>query len=212
MRAVRGVVLAGGRGRRLGLGVPKARAGIAGRTLLERAVATLAEACGEVIVVAPAGLDLGPCAARRVCDVAGFAGPLAGLVAGLEACAGADVAVLGVDFPLAGAGWPRALLERLAADASHGAAVARAVVPRPGGFAQPLVAAYGAGAAAELRVALECGVTSLRGGLEKLAVTWLEDADLAVLPGGATALLNVNTPADLDAARRLLEPVTGGVR
>jgi molybdenum cofactor guanylyltransferase len=208
-----GIVLAGGRGERLGAGRPKARALLAGRTLLERAVGTLRDACDEVVVVAPEGIDIGHTAARRVRDVAGHAGPLAGLVAGLEACEAADCCVLGIDFPLVTPAWPRALLERLAAaGASDATTAARAVVPRPAGESQPLVAGYGAGAAAVLRAALERGVTSLRGGLEELAVEWLDDAALSALPGGIAALLNVNTPADLAAADRALAGIAGGTR
>ena len=207
-----GVVLAGGRGERLGLGVPKARAVLDGRSLLDRAIATLAAVCAEVIVAAPAGLELGPFGkqaipVRRIADAAGFEGPLAGLVAGLEGCGETDAAVLGVDFPLVTEAWPRALLERLGAGGAG-----RAVVVRPGGIPQPLVAAFAAGAAARLRGRLEGGVTSLRGGLESLAITWIDDADLERLPGGIGALLNVNTPADLEAARRALGAVGGGTR
>jgi molybdopterin-guanine dinucleotide biosynthesis protein A len=194
-----GIVLAGGLGDRLGLGVPKARVEIAGRSLLERAVATLAAACAEVVVVAPLDLDVGAVPARRVGDVPGFAGPLAGLVAGLEACGGANAAVLGVDFPLVVPALVAALLERLEAGAMD------AVVPRPGRIPQPLVAAWSTAAAPRLRAALQAGETSLRGGLASLAVAWLDDAAIATLPGGIGALLNVNTPADLDVARGALE-------
>jgi molybdopterin-guanine dinucleotide biosynthesis protein A len=195
-----GIVLAGGRGTRLGAGVPKARAVVAGATLAERAVATLAAACGEVVVAAPADVDPGaPHGARRVTDAAGHAGPLAGLVAALEAC-DADVSVvLGVDFPLVTPALVNALAGALAA-----ARGVDAVVPRPGGTAQPLVAAYARTAAAPLRAALEAGVTSLRGGIGRLAVEWLDDAAIAALPGGADALLNVNAPADRDVAERVL--------
>jgi len=191
-----GMVLAGGRGERLGLGMPKARVEI---SLLDRAVATLAAVCVEVMVVTPAEFDIGPTTARRVCDVPGHAGPLAGLVAGLEASPGGPCAVLGVDFPLVSAELVLALLERLDVDA-----VADAVVPRPRGVAQPLVAAWATAAAPRLRAALEAGVTSLRGALESLAVVWLDDAAIAALPGGERVLLNVNTPADLERARRAL--------
>jgi molybdopterin-guanine dinucleotide biosynthesis protein A len=198
-----GIVLAGGRGERLMLGIPKARAELVGRTLLESAVATLGQACDEVIVVAPPDIDLGPSRARRVYDASGHFGPLAGLVAGLEACGGEACAVLGVDFPLVSPALVSALLARL--DGAHGA---DAVVPRPGGVAQPLVSAFWATSAPSLRATLEAGTTSLKGGLERLTVTWLDDATIESLPGGAGALLNVNTPSDLEAARRALAAAT----
>ena len=198
-----GIVLAGGRGERLGLGLPKAHVELAGRTLLERAVATLAEACGDVVVAVPAGFDAGPPGpiTRTVLDIAGHSGPLAGLVAGLEACAGADCAVLGVDFPCLSPAFLRALLDRLEAG-DH----LDAIVPRPGGIAQPIVCAIAADAAPRLRSVLVSGISSPRDALATLAVGWLDDAQLDRLPGGRDALLNVNTPADLEAARRRLAP------
>ena len=53
MAGTLGILLAGGRGRRLGLGPPKALASWAGGTLLDHALATLRAACDEVVVSAP---------------------------------------------------------------------------------------------------------------------------------------------------------------
>jgi len=199
-----GIVLAGGRGERLGMGRPKAGVELAGSTLLERAVRVLAAACDDVLVVAPSGLDLGPVTARRVADAAGHAGPVAGLVAGLEAAGDARCALLGVDFPCVTSALVRVLLERL-----EDQPALDVVAPRPRGVPQPLVSAVAAPAAPRIRAALESGETSLRGVFGVLAVAWLDDPDIDRLPGGAEALLNVNTPADLNAARARLEAGAG---
>src|SRR5262249_32784657 len=53
-----GVLLAGGRGTRLGAGIPKALVVCGGRTLLARALATLDTLGDAVVVVAPRGLEL----------------------------------------------------------------------------------------------------------------------------------------------------------
>ena len=79
-----GVLLAGGRGRRLGAGVPKALVTVAGRTLLDRALATLESVCDQVVVCAPARLELPVSSERMVHDAPGGEGPLAGAVAGLK--------------------------------------------------------------------------------------------------------------------------------
>src|SRR2546428_14127229 len=94
-----GIGLAGGRGERLGLGVPKACAEVAGRTLLERAVATLAEVCADVVVVAPAGLDPGPTPARRAFDAPRRARPPPGPLAGPGAGRGEAGAGVGGALP-----------------------------------------------------------------------------------------------------------------
>lgn len=194
-----GIVLAGGRGARMGAALPKALVEIDGVTLLDRAIATLHECCDEVIVVAPAAVELGSIDARRVFDGAAKEGPLAGLVAGLEACDGETAAILGVDFPLVRAALLRDLAAGLAAEPA-----CEAVVTRPGGIAQPLVSAMRVRATATLRAAFDEGVRSMHGGIERLNVCWLDDEWLAQRAGGAGALLNVNTPEDLAAARLLL--------
>lgn len=192
-----GILLAGGHGRRLGADRPKALAELGRRTLLARAQEALAAACDDVVVVAPASLALPVEAARRVHDAEPGEGPLAGLVAGLAARPCERALALAVDLPLASPAWLRALLAQLG-DAT-------AVVPAPGGVPQPLAAAYAAAAFAPLADARARGGRALVPEVRALAgVRWLDDAALAAMPGGAGALLNVNTPADLDAAARSL--------
>src|SRR5262249_10933400 len=78
-----GVLLAGGQGKRLGAKLPKPLVVCAGRTLLDRALGTLAEICHRTLVVAPADMTLPVEASLRVDDPADAAGPLAGLVTAL---------------------------------------------------------------------------------------------------------------------------------
>jgi molybdopterin-guanine dinucleotide biosynthesis protein A len=191
-----GVLLAGGRGTRLGLEVPKALARLGGLTLLERGLATLRASCDAVVVAAPAWLALPLDPLARVDDVSGAGGPLAGLVAGLGARSFERALALGVDFPLVSPGLLEALRDRLGAHA--------AVLPAPGGVLQPLVAAYAPGAVAALAAALRAGERSPTRALRGLGVLALDDAALATLPGGPASLHNVNTAGDLaEAARRL---------
>ncbi len=193
-----GVVVAGGRGSRLGLGVPKALAPLAGGTLLDRAVACLAPLCEDVVVAAPADVPLGPHEARRATDPPGAAGPLAGMVAGLGARAHEVAWVLGVDFPLVRRATLVALLARLA---ERDAAVA---MPTPGGVPQPLVCALGARAAPALADALALGERSASRALMALDPVLLDAAALESLGVAPEEFLNVNTPADLAAAERAL--------
>lgn len=192
-----GVLLAGGRGRRLGRG-PKAFVTLVGVTLLERARTTLLEVCDEVVVCAPDDL------ARRspipleglVRDRPEGAGPLAGLVAGLAARSFHRAVLLAVDFPLMTAALLEAFLDRLG---SHDA-----VVARPSGVVQPLVAAFGPGARALLRAAWEEGERSVAAALHRLEVRWIDDAERAALDPSGDSFLNVNTPADWERAARIL--------
>src|SRR5215813_12117556 len=112
-----GLVLAGGLARRMG-GGDKTHIRIGGKTILERVLARFGPQCGQVILNAngdPARFaDTGlPVVAD---DVPGFAGPLAGILAGLDWAAAhapgvADIASVPGDCPFL----PADLVARLAA-------------------------------------------------------------------------------------------------
>lgn len=192
-----GVLLAGGAGTRLEAGVPKALAMLAGATLLERSLATLRSCCDDVVVAAPASLALPVPAVMRADDPEGTAGPLAGIVAGLAARTFDRAFVLGVDFPLVRAEFLLALGAFL-----QGGALA--VLPAPDARVQPLVAAYAPAALAPLAAALQDGRRALVPEVLALPHALVDDAALARMPGSRAGLLNVNTPADLAEAVRLL--------
>ena len=191
-----GVLLAGGRGSRLGLGEPKALAVCAGRTLLARALETLETCCDEVVVVAPAGMALPVEATRRVDDPPRGGGPLPALVAGLRARVHTEACVLAVDLPLVRAS---AVLELRALRVREAC-----VVPRPGGVAQPLAAWYWASATERLGALADGGERSVTHAVEALDPRWVDDDVLASLTGGVGAWLNVNTPEELAAAETKL--------
>lgn len=123
MRQCLGVLLAGGLARRMG-GGDKPLLQIGGRPIIELAIERLAPQCAGLIINANgdptrfAALGL-PVVADSVPD---FAGPLAGVLAGMEAAGGvADVVSAPADTPFL----PTDLVERLyAARAAAGAEIA----------------------------------------------------------------------------------------
>jgi molybdopterin-guanine dinucleotide biosynthesis protein A len=138
-----GILVAGGRGRRLSSSGPKAHAVLGAETLLDRALACLATQCDEIVLAVSAGVAPPVPLPRGVflaLDRPGTRGPLAGLVAGMSARPFEVALVLAVDFPLARG----AALATLAARLGD----RMAVVPEPGGRAQPLFAAYSGAARA----------------------------------------------------------------
>jgi len=84
--AVSGIVLAGGLGRRMG-GVDKGLQLLRGKPMVEHVLARLAPQVGEIIINANQNAATYEKFGHRVVadDIAGFAGPLAGLHAGLKA-------------------------------------------------------------------------------------------------------------------------------
>jgi len=194
-----GLVLAGGLARRMG-GGDKARIHVGGKTILERVLARLTPQCARVILnangdparFADAGL---PVVADSVPD---FAGPLAGILAGLDWAAAhapdiAEVVSVPGDCPFL----PRDLVSRLFA--------ARASVAKPlacaqsGDWRHPVVAVWPVTLRNDLRRAL------LEEGLRKIEA-WTARHGVAIAEWPNTPFdpfFNVNTPADAAEAERI---------
>ena len=191
-----GVLLAGGRGTRLGTGIPKALMVCGGRTLLARALGTLATQCAQVVVVAPHGMELPVPRAERVDDPPDAHGPLAAMVAGLASRPFDEALVFAVDLPLV---TPAALA---ALRALRGNALAVMAAPRD--LPQPLAAWYAAGARAKLEAALAAGERSVIAACATLAPRLVRDNVLEMMSEGGGFQWNVNTFEDLARAERTL--------
>ena len=199
-----GVVLAGGQSSRMG--TPKAALGWHGSTLLGRTVAIVARATdGPVVVVRAEGQDLPglPSGTLVADDPRAGKGPVQGIAAGLAALTGrADVAFISsTDMPFLHPAFIRRVLRVLAEDPDVDVAL-----PAARGYKQPLAAGYrvSLAAAAErlvkeerLRPAFlfdECRVETLDDTALKT------DPAIARLDPDLDSVLNVNTPADYEAA------------
>jgi molybdenum cofactor guanylyltransferase len=200
-----GIVLAGGSGSRMAREQNKALILLGGHTLLARAVATLHEICGDVIVAMSPLRPLPPreyAGARAVFDPPGTEGPLAAMVAALEAEPFERAIVLGVDLPLV----PSSSLAALAAMLDGDCAALAAPEGRP----QPLAAAYAHAALAPLSACVREGERQAVRAVLSLRPRLVPDAVLATWPRGLAAWLNVNTAADLIEAERHGRGPAGG--
>lgn len=197
-----GIVLAGGRSRRMG-GGDKSFALLAGRPLVAHVVARLAPQVTAIVVSANgspvkyASLDL-PVVADTV---AGFAGPLAGFLAGMEwtranVPEAVHVATVAADTPF----FPTDLVARLSAVAGpEGMAVARTK-----GRNHPVFALLPVSATGDINRFIAAG------GSLKVA-DWLARYDFMAVDfdegaSGFDPFFNINTPEDLATA----ETMTGG--
>jgi molybdenum cofactor guanylyltransferase len=190
-----GVVLAGGRGSRLGGAKPTAE--LAGQSLISYPLGALAEAGLEAVVVAKPETDLPPLDVDVLTEPAEPVHPLAGIVAALRQ-AGSPIVVIGCDFPFV----PAALLRALA-DAPE-----PLVVPAPGGELQPLVARWAPALLPALDAALD-REEPLRRTVAALSPRLLAEAELAPFGDPARAFFNVNTPADLRHAEGAVSSFDG---
>ncbi len=201
-----GLVLAGGLARRMG-GGDKARIRIGGRTILERVQARFAPQCAAVILnangdparFADTGLTVVPD------SVPGFAGPLAGILAGLDWAAThhadiADVASVPGDCPFL----PQDLVARLAA------ARVQAGVPlacaRSGDWRHPVVGLWPVALRENLRHAL------IDEDLHKIEI-WTARHGIVTVDWPTTPVdpfFNVNTPEDAAAAEQMAAREAGG--
>jgi molybdopterin-guanine dinucleotide biosynthesis protein A len=123
MDAVSGIVLAGGQGRRMG-GVDKGLQPLRGKPMVAWVLERLRPQVGEVVINANQNLEAYARFGHRVVPdaIGGFAGPLAGLHAGLAAASHALVVTVPCDSPFL----PLDLVARLAgALGGHDLAVAR---------------------------------------------------------------------------------------
>jgi molybdopterin-guanine dinucleotide biosynthesis protein A len=190
-----GVVLAGGRGSRLGGAKPTAE--LAGQSLISYPLAALAEAGLEAVVVAKPDTDLPPLDVDVLTEPAEPVHPMAGIVAALRQT-GRPIVVIGCDFPFV----PAALLRALA-DAPE-----PLVIPAPGGEPQPLVARWTPALLPALEAALDLE-EPLRRTVAALSPRLLDDAELAPFGDPARVFFNVNTPADLRRAEGAVSSLDG---
>ena len=186
---VTGIVLAGGQGRRMG-GVDKGLVELAGRPMIAHVLARLAPQVGAVLINANQNLERYRAFGHPVIpdEVGGFAGPLAGLHAGMTQASGALVVTVPCDSPFL----PLDLVSRLRArlDKEH----AQLAVARTFDQPHPVFALARRDLLPNLAAFLE-------GGGRKIDAWY---APLAVVEVGfddeAAAFRNINTAGELSAA------------
>ena len=188
------LILDGGGARRFG-GQHKAFLELDGRPIAARTIELFSRLFPETLVATNRPEPWANYPVRCVSDPIEDAGPLAGLVAGLEAATRPLVFVVGGDMPRLAESVIENLLER--ARRLPG----KAIVPRSEGRPQVLHAVYPRLLATPARTALLGGTRRLTALLEAGAVAWVEAEELAGLPGAEATFRDVDTPEDLDAVR-----------
>ncbi|WP_456391063.1 molybdenum cofactor guanylyltransferase MobA [Profundibacter sp.] len=202
MQAPLGVILAGGLATRMG-GGDKGLLLLDGQTLLARVIERLQPQVADLAINANgdaarfSGFDL-PVIAD---SIDGFAGPLAGVLAGLDwaAAQGADhIVTAAADTPF----FPADLVPRLllaAEDAGVTLALAASPHPTRGMLRQPTFGLWPVALRDDLRAALAGGVRKV--------VLWTDKHGAALAPfaaDGFDPFFNVNTPADMQVAETLI--------
>jgi molybdenum cofactor guanylyltransferase len=192
------LILAGGLARRMG-GGDKTLIRIGDRTILERAIARLRSQCAGLLINANGDVSRFARFGFPVVadDITGFAGPLAGILAGLDWMAANAPAIEWVvsvpgDCPFL----PRDLVARL-----HAARVASELplaCARSGEWRHPVVGLWPVALRHDLRRALGAGLRKIE--------AWTETHGVALAAWPAEPVdpfFNVNTPEDAAEAERM---------
>lgn len=197
-RATSGIVLAGGRSRRLGIDKTTMRwpPQTGTQTLLEVTAGKLAQVCDEVLLVNYRGAH--PLPYRIVPDRFAEGGSLGGLYSGLVEASHDYALAVATDMPFLS-------LELL-----------RWMLAQPRDFdvlvplrdePEPLHALYSKACLEPMRRRLEAGRLKITGFFEDVRVRYIDEATLRQFDPAGLSFFNINTPEDLqravDLAQRL---------
>lgn len=198
---VSGVILAGGASRRLKRS--KALERVGGKALIERVIDSLVPLTTEVLVVVArprqgAALPL-PSWVRAVSDRYPGRGSLGGIFTGLDASAEPWSLVVGCDMPFLSADLLRLLIEE-SADVDT-------VVPCLRGQPEPLHALYSKACLAPMQRMLQAGQLKIAPLFEAVRVRYLDEGTIDRIDPRHLSFFNINTQADLEEARRLVQEI-----
>lgn len=207
---VGGVVLTGGKSRRMGQ--PKEWLPILGEPMLCRVVRQISEVVRPIVVVAAVGQRLPalPDEVLIACDEQPDCGPLEGLRAGLRELAQQSpspldaVLVVSCDLPLVSPAFIRCVIRALEADGS-----ADAAVPHDGQRLHPLAAVYRLSVLATIERRLAAGQRRMLDLCAAVQTRQVPDWMLREVDGDLASLVNVNCPEDFARVRHLVEPPLG---
>jgi len=198
---VAGYILAGGGSTRFGR--DKALVEFDGQPMLARMVKLMRSVTKDLKLVAPPDryVEFG---AQLVADGWPGQGPLGGIITALENAAKSPAdrgwnLIVSCDMPFLTREWLVFLSERAAKSN------AQVVFPHSASGPEPLCACWQTSAAAKLRSGFERGVRKVTEGIALLHAEVLDEVDWNRFDSAGRLFWNMNTAADYEEARRILE-------
>lgn len=200
-KPVLGYILAGGGSTRFGR--DKALVDIGGTPMLLRMRSLLGEITEEVNVIAAPHKYAALCISS-ISDRWEGQGPLAGIITALRTTKETGGAIewnliIGCDMPFLTREWLTYLAERAQASS------AEVVTPESAQGMEPLCACWRTSAAAKLQQVFEGGTRKITEAMNCLRMEVVDEADWKRFDTAGRLFWNMNTAADYDAARRILE-------
>lgn len=191
MACVAGVILAGGKSRRMG--TDKAFLTVGREAMIENAAMELKKVFKEILISGgeeETGVHLG---LKVVPDLIKGWGPLSGIHASLLAARSRKCLVVPCDMPFISAD-----LAKIMAELSQGYDV---TVPQHGDYLQPLFAVYDKNCIPAVEEALRNGRHKVVDFYPRVRVKYVSETILRAAADIDTVFFNVNTPLDLEKAR-----------
>lgn len=194
------IILCGGKNSRMGCN--KALLEVGRQKIIERMVRQLSGLFGQIIISGNKPLEHAFPGVEAVPDIIPGRGPLSGIHAGLTVAGNHYCLVLACDMPF----MDGKLAEYLVKEAPG----FDAVVPRIDRYLQPLFAVYSKDCLAPVAECLKNGHSKVVSFYHQVKVKYISREKLAEVTDVDRVFFNVNTPADLEAARHLAGISTGG--
>ncbi len=191
------IVLAGGKSLRFGN--DKSTEAIGGRSLLQQAVASLRFLSSEIVIATsgerPVSEAFDYPKPRILTDIIPGKGPLGGIYTGLTFSTKEHNLVVGADMPFLN----QALLKHII-EVSEGYDI---TVPRVGKLVEPLHAVYSRRCLPPMKEMIRENRLSILELFKEVRVRYVEAEEMERYDPEHRSLFNINTKADLEAARKL---------
>ncbi len=186
-------ILAGGKSSRMG--TDKSFVRVLGRPLIEDVLAHVAGIGAEIIIVTNRPEDYRYLGLPLFTDVLPDKGALGGIYTALHSSPQPHTLCVACDMPFV----VRPLLDYLISLIPEG----DAIVPRLNGEAEPFRAIYSQACLAPIRAALDAGKMRVISFFSDVRVRFVDESEIDRFDPQHLSFFNVNTPEDLEQARRL---------
>jgi molybdopterin-guanine dinucleotide biosynthesis protein A len=199
--SILGYVQAGGASTRFGR--DKALVGFGGRTMLAQTTGLLASVCGEVIIVAAEG-QYPDALVPLLADRWPGQGPLGGILTALQSSAlrGTESIwnlIVSCDMPFLTRDWLEFLCQRAERSA------AQVAVAESANGLEPLCACWKTTSMPSVQAAFDSGVRKVSDAMKRLPMEVLDVSVWKRFDNKGRLFWNMNTPADYEKAKRILE-------
>lgn len=193
---VSGIILAGGKSRRMG-GVNKALLKIDGRPIVERVRAVLAAVIQNIAIITNTPEEFNFLGLPMYKDLIPDCGSIGGLFTGLSRCSGAHGFIVGCDMPFLN---EKVIAHMVSLVGSHDV-----IIPRIEGRLEPLHAIYSRKCLPHVKDLIANQDLAIINLFPQISLLEVPQRDLEVFDPAFHFIVNINTPEDLQKAQRMVE-------